>query len=195
MKAQPGKKKRKKEEKQDQRLQLLQRAAVMEAITRTPVCRAGTLNLSSPPLPPPWDRSAWVVVPDSFKGVSLRSSTGRSWEVHNAIRPSHLIVSLLQFLVCFFFPHFLPFFFVHESIWKKCWGHYNVSGLSVGLNYINQVYLKSCFLKNKKKHFSGKYALNKWNSAYMQNKLNSNTNTDSITETADSLLCCQGNTW
>lgn len=39
-----------------------------------------------------------------FKGglpqVRQRSCTGRSWEVHNAIRTSHLMVRLLDFCVC-----------------------------------------------------------------------------------------------
>lgn len=102
----------------DHRLKLQQCAAVMEVITRSGANRKLALWTSDHPVfTPPWAQSGGAEVLDFFQRglpeVRQRSHTWRSWELHNAIRTSHLIVCMLHFCVVFFcLFHFSWFFCV-----------------------------------------------------------------------------------
>lgn len=48
-----------------------------------------------------------------------RSCTGRSWEVHSAIRTFHLRVSLLHFFFVFSICVDFSVFFVVETSWQR----------------------------------------------------------------------------
>lgn len=112
------KKKMKARWERDHRLKLQQCAAVMEVITRSGANRKLALWTSDHPVfTPPWAQSGGAEVLDFFQRglpeVRQRSHTWRSWELHNAIRTSHLIVCMLHFCVVFFcFFHFSWFFCV-----------------------------------------------------------------------------------